>query len=145
MKKFILLSSLIFATNCFANPLQNFEQIKAAINEGKNVRIIIDYAKCSMTTGTKNTTMPSYTGAYTPNEIGINNDAGYVAASSMHFTLNNPQFPSKAIYEFVRYTISSDGSIAISLTNLDAANFTTLTGKMSFTCKMNESARIYAL
>lgn len=86
---------------------------------------------------------PSYTTVYNPKELIINNDSGYMAASLMHFTLNDPQFPSKPVYGYARYTISRDGSVTLAFQTLDAINYSPLTDIYSYSCKLGESAKIY--
>lgn len=141
MKKFFALSIMCTALNSYADSLHSYDHIKEAVTNGKLVRIVIDYSKC--TGPASHNRMANYHSAYTPNEIAINNDAGYIAASLMHFTVNNPQFPNQAVYEFNRYTVSSNGDVSLSLLTLNAADFTPLSSKRTYTCKMNESAKFY--
>ncbi|CAM2944357.1 VirK family protein [Legionella worsleiensis] len=142
MKKLITLTLMCSALNTYANQLDSYEKINNAITKGRLVRIVVDYAKCTGTN--KNYKMAHYNSAYTPNEIAVNNDAGYIAASMLHFTLNHPQFPGQAVYEFNRYTIASNGTVAVSFTPLNATNYTPLSDKITFECKINESAHFFA-
>jgi|SRR5579885_421958 hypothetical protein len=141
MNKLLFATALLFASTSFADQLHNYDQVKSAVVAGKSIRIFIDFSKCA--TSSKNAHMPSYLGLYSPNEIAINDDAGYIAASLLHFTLNNPAFPSKPVYEFTRYTISNDNTVVMSDTPLNAGDFKPLNEKLTFTCKLDESARIY--
>ncbi|WP_131793922.1 VirK family protein [Fluoribacter gormanii] len=141
MKKLVALSMIFFALNGYANKLHSYEKIKKAVANGQLVRIFVDYAKCSGPT--QNYKMANYNSAYTPNEIAINNDTGYMAASMMHFTVNHPQFPNQAIYEFNRYTIASNGDVSISLLPLNAIDYAPLSEKITFNCKINESAQFF--
>ena len=141
MKRLLCLTTLLFASHCYADQLHNYEQIKSAIAEGKNIRIFVDYSKC--TSSSKQKGMPNYSGAYTPNEITINNDAGYIAASILHFTMNHPQFPSKSVYEFLRYTISSDNSILLTETVVNPVDYSPLSAKFSLNCKIDDGTKIF--
>jgi hypothetical protein len=141
MKKALCLITLLLSANSYAEQLHNYEQIKSATAEGKNIRIFVDYSKCTTSSGQK--VMPSYSGAYTPNEVTINNDAGYIAASLLHFTMNNPQFPSKPVYEFIRYSISNDNSVVLTETVLNPVDYSPLTNKFTLNCKIDESTRIF--
>ncbi|KTD54702.1 VirK family protein [Legionella quateirensis] len=141
MRKLVALTMIFSALNGYADKLHSYEKIKEAVANGQLVRIFVDYAQCSGPT--KNYKMANYNSAYTPNEIAINNDAGYMAASMMHFTVNHPQFPNQPIYEFNRYTIASNGDVSISLIPLNAIDFTPLSNKITFKCKINESAQFF--
>jgi hypothetical protein len=143
MKKLILLpAALLLAANSFADQLHNFDQIKSAVMTGKAIHFVVDYSKC--VSSVKNAAHVSYSGTFTPDAVAINNDAGYLATSLMHFTLNNPLFPAKPVYEFVRYTLHNDNTLTIADQALEAATYTPLTnGNMTYTCKIDESATIY--
>jgi hypothetical protein len=139
MKKFILLASLLITTNSFADELHNFNEIKAAIITGKTIHIAIDFSKCSTSNNT--TAQSMEVGVFTPSAIHVAND--HIATSLTHFTLNNPSFPEKPIYEFVRYTITGDDNVNLIVHVLDAVNYTSVSDKVSFNCKIGSSAKIY--
>lgn len=142
MKKISLLCILFVSSTAFAEHLHNYEQIKSAILSGKSIRFVMDLSKC--TTSAKNMQQLNYNSAYTPNEIMINNDKGYIAASLLHFTLSDPQFPAKPVYGFVRHTINSDGTIMLSVQTLDAVNYTALSESHTYTCEIDKGANIYS-
>lgn len=139
MKKFILLASLLITTNCFAGVLYNYNKIKAAVISGKAIHIVIDFSKCSSPKN-ESTQAMSVIAVYAPNSLLVMND--HIATSLTHFTLNNPSFPGKPIYEFVRYTISDNNTVNVTEQILDA-NYTPLLHDFSFTCKLNSGAKIY--
>lgn len=142
MKKIFLLPFLFIANNGFADELQRFDEIKSAVIAGKSIRITIDYSQCI--TSSKSTTKNKYNiGIFSPNEI-IVNSKGQIASSLTHFTLNNPEFPSKPVFEFVRYTVTSDDSVNVTAQILDATSYTPLANKTSFDCKINSAAKIYS-
>jgi hypothetical protein len=139
MKKLILLTSLLSATNCFANALHNFDEIKTAVITGKTIHIVIDFSKCSMPS--KQMTRSVVIGAFTPNAIQIVND--HIATSLTHFTLTNPSFPEKPVYEYIKYTITDKNNVNVTHQVLDAANYTSLSNISSFNCKIESGAQIY--
>jgi hypothetical protein len=139
VKKLILLPFLFIATNSFANELHNFSEVKSAITMGKSIHIVTDFAKCS--SSKKEAFQATQIGAFTPNEIQVVDT--HIATSFMHFTLNNPSFPNVSIYEFARYTITDDNNLNLSYQALDARNYSPLTEKASFNCKMNVGVKIY--
>ena len=146
MKKSFLFSLLFVATSGFADELQHFDEIKSSVIVGKSIRIAIDFSQCttSSSSSSKSATQDQYNiGVFSPNEI-IVNSKGQIASSLTHFTLNNPSFPSKPVFEFVRYTITSDDSVNVITQVLDATNYTPLSNKISFDCKINTAAKIYS-
>ena len=139
MKKLVLLAALLISTNCFSNELHNFEQIKAAVLTGQTIHIVVDFSKCS--SSHKALAESVSIGVFTPNAMQVIND--HIVTSLTHFTLDNPSFPGKAIYEFVKYTIT-DNKINLTSQALDAINYMPLSNKFSFTCAIDESVKIYA-
>ena len=142
MKKLLVLPFLFVATHGFADELQHFDEIKSAVISGKSIRIAIDFSQCI--TSSKSATQDKYNiGVFSPNEI-IVNSKGQIASSFMHFTLNNAGFPSKPVFEFVRYTVTSDNNVNVAVQVLDATNYTPLANKISFDCTINSAAKIYS-
>ncbi|MHB1948286.1 MAG: VirK family protein [Gammaproteobacteria bacterium] len=141
MRKLVLLSLLAITTNTFADELQTFDQVKSAVTTGKSVRIAIDFSKCA--TDNKSFSQDKNNiGIFTPNEIIVDNN-GRIVTSLMHFTLNNTNFPAKPVYQFVRYTLTSDNKVNLSYQVLDATNYAILTETVSVDCKVNMGAKIY--
>ncbi|TAK73968.1 MAG: hypothetical protein EPO11_07650 [Gammaproteobacteria bacterium] len=140
MKKLIF-AFLFLATNSFALELHTYDQINAAVSTGKSIHILIHYSQC-----TAPSAKPEQSGSssvFTPNEMSINNDNGYIAASLMHFTLNNPDFLGKPIYEFSRYTLLNNNSVSLSSQVLDAVTYSPLTNKVTYNCQLNTGAKVY--
>lgn len=141
MKKYFLLLEMLLITNAYSEQLQTYSQIRDAVSSGKQVRIYTDLSNCTGDHNQQNE--PNFSNVYTPNEIIINNQAGYMTASLMHFTLNHPQFSGQPVYEFTRYMLANTGELTLSMTALNAANYSPIAAKITFHCKMNESARFY--
>ena len=141
MKKYLLLAGMLLMTNAYSVQLHNYLQIKDAVANGKQVRIVTDFSKCISDANQGN--RPNFSGAFTPNEIIINNDADYITASLMHFTLNHPTSPGQPIYEFNRYVLTNTGELTLSMTALNAANYTPIAAKVTWHCKTGDSARFY--
>lgn len=139
MKKRSLLFLLLAATNSFADTLHNFSEVKSAIIRGKAIHIITELEKCA--SSQKETSQVTWVGAFTPNEIQIVDT--HIATSFMHFTLNNPRFPDASIYEFVRYKFADDNTLNLSYQVLDAHNYSPLTEKKNFICKIDVGVKIY--
>lgn len=142
MKKLLLLPLLLISTSVVANELHSYDDIHAAVLDGKSIRIALDFDKCTPHYRASKQ-QPSFgIGIFTPNEILIESD-GSIAASLLHFTLNDPHAPSKAIYQYARYTITSDNNINLSTKALDAITYTPISDGFSFDCKIDSGAKIY--
>ncbi len=139
MKKFILLSGLLLATTSFADQLHNYNDITAAITNGKSLHIVTNLSQCTTTAKRATTTMS--VGSFTPNEIAVTDS--HIATAMTHFTLNNPFFPGKPVYEFVRYTITPDNTMAVTVDMLDAPSYAKLKDPMTFNCTLDGAAKIY--
>lgn len=62
----------------------------------------------------------------------------------MYFTLNDPYFPTKPVYEYIRYTMTSDNNLNLSYQALDATTYMPLTDKFLFDCKIGKVLRFIA-
>ena len=132
MKKLAFLISLMISANSFAAELTNYDQVKTAISTGKSIHIIIGGTASNAVT---------YIGEYTPSEFMITDR---IAASSTHFTLNNPRYLDKPVYEFVSYTITNDNKLTMTSQVLDVINHVPIPGtKFSATYNLGTSAKIY--
>ena len=138
MKKLALLASLLISTNSIAGELHNFNEVKTAIVTGKTIHIAINFSRCSASN--KGMTQSMSIGVFTPNAIAITD---HIATSLTHFTLDNPSFPGKPVYEFVRYTITGDNNVNLTDQVLDAVNYTPISDKVSFNCKLETGAKIF--
>ena len=148
MKKLLLLSALFISTNSFAlQPLTTFNEIKTALITGQKLRIVFDIAQCTFPPSTKPVDKQAAglagVGAYTPNEIFFDGTANLIAASLPHFTLNDPRYLNRPVYDFDRYTITPDNNITVINRVLDATNYAILGNSFSFTCKLGVAAVIY--
>lgn len=139
MKKLIFLAVLLSTTNSFADELHDFDEIKAAVITGKTIHIAIDFTKCS--TPNKKMAQSVFVGVFTPDALMVVND--HVSTSLTHFTLNNPGFLGKPVYEFARYTITYKNDVNLTTQVLDAINYKPLSEVVSFGCKIESGAKIY--
>lgn len=139
MRYIILFSGLLFATFGFANTLHDYNDITSALISGKSLHIVTDFAQCNASN--KLGSEIRSIAIFTPNEIGITND--HIVTALTHFTVNDPYFPGKPVYEFARYTITPDNNMNVSLQVFDAATYALLKDKVSFNCKVGQSTKIY--
>src|SRR5262249_1800727 len=131
------------STNAFAGELANYEAIKTAVLEGKSIRIAVDFDKCKpQRINIKQA--PSFgIGIFSPNEIIIEGN-GHIAASLLHFTLNDQHMLKKPVYQYLRYTITPDNMINLATQALDATTFNQLSDGFAFNCKISTEAKVYS-
>ncbi len=138
MKKLLVAPFLFFATTSFSGELHNFAEVKSAVITGKQIHIATDFTKC--TSSNKNGAY-GMVGIYAPTELQALDTR--IVTSFMHFTLNNPGFLDKPVYQFVKYTISDDNNLTLSFQVLDARNYSPLSEKKSYVCKLDDGVKIY--
>ncbi len=141
MKTLLCFTTLCLAATGFADQLHNFDQIKSAVTKGKLIRIYVDYTKCSSVS--KQSIIPNNAAVYTPNAMVITSE-GNIGAQILYFTMQDPRYPSKAVYQYGRYVISSDNFLTLTFTVLNAADYTPLEGNSSLHCKIDDGANIYS-
>ncbi len=134
MKKIFLFGLVAMATTfleVYAAPIQSYRELTSAIQEGKRFVFLLDLQEC-----TGNPRMPI--GYFTPTEMMLMPASETlperVVTSFMHFTeqAGNP------IYEYVKFTLSSDGSVAIRTTFYDPQNFKSIGTPHTLNCMMGE-------
>ncbi|MBX3709909.1 MAG: hypothetical protein KIT56_07835 [Gammaproteobacteria bacterium] len=140
MKKFICFITLFFASTSFAEQLHNFKQIESAVSEGKLIRILVNYEKCTPLSTQK--MVGNHYAVFTPNAMAIGND-GNIGTYVLYFTLQDPHYPSKAVYQHGNYIISKDNSITITFTTLNAADYTQMGTSITINCKIDDSAKVF--
>lgn len=140
MKKVLLISTLLFSINSFAMQLHTYDSIAAAIKNGTPIHIVTDYNQCQFSLKARPLT-GTLIGSFTPNEIGVNDS--HIATALTHFTLNDPFFPGKPVYEHDRFTITPDNTLTVDFQVLDATNYASLINPMKFTCSIDVATKIY--
>lgn len=137
MKKSIIIALLISSTPIFAKKLQDYDQIKSAVLNGKTIHIVIDFSLCT----SNEKTTPKNKGVFRPNTMQVMDH--HIATSFRHFTLDNPAYPDKPLYEFVRYTIADTNKVKVTYQMLDVMNLSPLSRKMLFDCEIEVAAKFY--
>lgn len=148
MKKFLLLASVLMATNSYAAPeaLKDYVEVVHAIGSGKDIRILLEPGHCTNADGSRVKTTLFTMGAFTPNEVVItpNNE---VAASLTHLTMNDPRYFGKVVYQYATFIIShDDNNLRVTSQVLDANNHQPLSDQVTFVCSLVQGggAAVYA-
>lgn len=138
---FVTTLALLVAGSVSAHQLHSYDEVQKVLEKGSRIHFVVDFAKCEA--NLKNISTLNYSGYIVPNEMVTNNDAGYLATSILHFTLNEPGFQDRPVYVFSRYTLTKDGKMTMTYSTMDAQSFAPLTEKHSFVCNLDEGIRIY--
>ena len=140
MKKLIFCASMALFGNGFCHTLSDFNAIKSAAIKGNTIHMAVDFLACD---GPSQPLLdPVLIGVITPDLLAITQDK--IATSTNHFTLNDPSFSGKPVYEFVRYTFTSDNNLEIWMQVLDAKSFSKLSDKYTYQCKNGQGVKVYA-
>lgn len=140
MKKFICFITIFLTSSSFAEQLHNFEQIKSAVSTGKLIRILVDYEKCATLAMQK--MIGNHYAIFSPNAMAIDND-GNIGSYIFYFTLKDPHYPAKAVYQHGNYVFSKDNSLALTFTTLNAADYTQLGTSVTINCKIEDSVKVF--
>lgn len=141
MKNLILFITLLFTSTCYAEQLHNYDQIKSAVDEGKLIRIFVNYTKCTPASLAQKM-VGNHDAVYTPNAIAITNE-GDIVSYILYFTMNDGRYPSKAIYQYGKYSISNNNTLVLTFTSLNAIDYSPLGNSESLTCKIDDGVKIF--
>src|SRR5262249_12990074 len=79
---------------------------------------------------------------YTPNPMTITNE-GKITSYLLYFTMSDPHYPEKAVYQYVKYSISSNNYLHLTFNVLNAADYTPLGTNGSMDCKIDVAAKVF--
>ena len=71
------------------------------------------------------------------------NTAGDIGSYLLYFTTNDPRYPSKAVYQYARFNISSDNSLTLNFGVLNAADYAPLEGNDTLQCKIDNGVNVF--
>jgi len=129
-------------SNSFAAELTNFNDIKAAVLNGKTIHMAINFTKCTTSTHQKFAHFMANTiGVVTPNVFQVHEDM--LITSITHFTLNHPQFPQRPVQEYITFRITEENELKMTHQSLDAAHYMPISGLMNYTCEIGSDAKVY--
>lgn len=140
MKKILYLLPLSMAANCFAGQLHNYDQIINAVSKGKYVRLFMNYQKCTLQKGLNK--VPNHFAVFTPNAMAVD-DEGNIGTYLLYFTMNDPQYPSKPVYQYIKFKISTNNNLQMTLADLNPADYSPLGFEQTINCKIDEGVLIY--
>lgn len=139
MKQYLFLSMLL-TTTAFAEQLHNYDQIKSTIEKGREIRLYIDYTKCVLPS--KNLTLPNNSATYTPNAMAINT-AGEIGSYLLYFTMNDPHYLNKPVYQFFKFVISPNNILTMTSSVLNAADYSFLQDEGTVKCNIDNGVNIF--
>lgn len=141
MKKFISYIALFISSSSFAAQLHNYEQIVNAVSNGKFIRLVMNYQKCIIAKGVR--TIPNNYAVYTPNAMAIDTE-GSIGTYLLYFTMNDPSFPSKPVYQYVKFIISKDDNLQMILKDLNPNDYSPLGFEQTLNCKIDDGVTVYS-
>ena len=140
MKKICMINQVAMAAaflEVHAAPIQSYQELTAAIQDGKRLVFLLNLQECTGKPG-----MPI--GYFTPTEIMLMPASETlperVVTSFLHFTEQS----GKPVYEFVKFILNSDGTIAIRTAFYNPQNFEAIGLPHTLNCRMGEGIEIQA-
>lgn len=139
MRKIWLLSLVIMAAflDVSAAPIRSFPELKSAIRAGNRFVMLLDLQQCTGKTG-----MPM--GYLTPNAMMLipatESTPERVVTSHLHFTDHS----GNPTYEYVKFTLNSDGTVMIRTTFYDPQNFKPIGTPHTINCLMGKGLEIHS-
>ncbi len=154
-KSALLLSSLLFAGIIVfgQKQLNSFEELMASLNSGKQIKMVMHYAKCQLISDNEiEDKVPDAIGGMTIDvyeyfEKGaVRNDQAFVVFSESKLI----QYPKGEgyVYNYVKVKITADNKVKITAEYLNPVNFSVMMTENFFTSindgKNNEGAYLFA-
>lgn len=141
MKKLVYLLALLATTLANSETLHNYEQVKAAVFEGKYLRLVINYQKCTQTKGQMK--VGNNYAVFSPNALAVTTEGSF-ASYLLYFTLFDPNYLSKPVYQYFRYFINKDNTLQINMSDLSAVDYSPLGFEGSMSCKLDDAVTIFS-
>lgn len=138
LKSFFCIFILIYSSFGIAEQLHDFNQVKSAVAEGKLIRILVDYTKCS----SAKEFVANNAAIFTPNAMAMSVD-GTIGSYILYFTMKDPRYPGKGVFQYGRYILSNENTVKLIFRTLNAADYTPLDKEESMTCKIDDGAQIF--
>ena len=138
MFKILCVIPIFYSLSCHAQELLNFQELKQALNKGKNVRLVATIDKCI-----GQSSEPSIT--ISTNLTSVMISSNRISASESHFTRNNPQHKNKSIFEFTTYAFNKSNKLVLSTQNLDPTSYLPLDSVRTFVCDIGLAAKLFTI
>ena len=130
-----LLLTLLLNTNLFAATIHSYQELRAAMHQGKGFTILLDLPRC-----TGNLEMP--TGSFTPSTLllapATEMTGERIVTSQLHFSDHMGQ----PMYEYTKYVFQPDNSVLIRVVFYDPKTFELTGSSHLIPCKLNEGVTV---
>ena len=135
MKKLFCLLLASGMTCVYAEKLKSFNEIYNSLQNGKNIRLLINLDSCLPKPEFPNIVI--YT---TPAAIIIQKD--HLQFANSHLTTNNPEFQKKLIIENVTYRITNNDEVNITTRIISLPDYA-LAKESTLTCSLKTAVKVF--
>ena len=135
MKKLLLILLASSVTSVYASELKSFDEIYNSLQEGNNIRMVINFDKCSPPPHVDN--MLIYT---TPTAVMMRKD--YLQFANSPLTTNNPDYPKQPILQNVTYKMTNANEMTI-VTRMFKLPDYNLVYEANSVCELGTGVRIF--
>lgn len=138
IRKLFILALVMTSSSLSASQLNDYGAIAFAIAEGSGLRVVFDMSHCQTDYPMKIEAVGSIT---VKDAMVIKNK--YITFSNLHFTLNEPRFKGKAVYESSKFILNTDNQMSLDISVLDAKTFDELGEQTHISCPLNQGVHFY--
>lgn len=136
MRKILILCMSMLASGIYAENLDSFSDVQDALTSGKDLHVVVDFAKCE---GTDKMQL----------KLIVHPDSYKIYPSVINFyigglALNNPSYVNVPVYEQTQYVIKQNDTLEVwgSILSADQTKVLSKVNK-AIVCKLGKAANIY--
>lgn len=136
-KKIIISASILCSLVSQAAELKTFKSLASAVSKGTKMAFVLNLDNCTSDTSLHDLQVSTRPKSF----MLIGNEK--VVASSEHFTLDEPGLVGRPILDFAKYTITTDGSMELRVTVMDARNYQAF-ARHQVSCQLGKGFRVFS-
>ncbi|MFC3908405.1 VirK family protein [Legionella dresdenensis] len=136
MKKILLAAAASLALNAHAAELKQFGEIANAVDNGKQLTIVIKLKQCEA-----DIPVMDISTAVTPNAMMRVGDK-MITASDRHFSLNDPMANGLPTFGYVKYTLLADSRASVKVTLMHATDYSKI-AEYEIRCQLGEGLSVF--
>lgn len=139
MKK-IALFSLFLINTCCAGQLMNYQDTVDALNNGKQIKFVIDWDRCKINIPN---IQPNFSSSYSPENININKN-GYLQSQGMTYTHEIAMIPHLGpVNQAYVYTFTKNNELHVINRFLDPVTYIEKAAAIEATCQLGEGFKVF--
>jgi len=140
MLKKIALFFLIFIPSAFAKQIMSYQEAVDALNEGRQLRYVIDWDLCEINIPGK----PNFSSSYSPENVNITK-SGIIQSRGLIFSHTISAFPNlRNVKQAYEYNFTKDNELIAVDYFLDAVTYEEKMYALKATCQLGTGFKVFA-